>query len=197
MKVKKSMKKFLPLLALPVALLTLSGCSDGTQAVTNSYGEDMEKLEATQARLQDAVPVPEIQNSTTRRAISERAKVFDAENKVTYIYLVSFGKVMAFYPVKGQVVSLRSYLTPVENLVNYRGVNCRTAARNNNNEPSCGTSANVVSAPDIDGTYGENVDGIFFFTADTNAYVEWKGDYMVSDQPLKLSQQPELIREVK
>lgn len=196
MRIKKSMKRYFMLLLIPLFAVTLAGCSDQTKAVTNSYGNDMEKLEETQARLQQAVPVPEIQNSQTRKAIAERAKIFDAENKVTYVYLVSFGKVMAFYPVKGQVVSLRSYLTPAENLVNYRGVNCRTAGRNNNNEPSCTNGGTVVGAPDIDGTYGDNVDGIFFFTADTNAYVEWKGDYMVSDQPLKLATQPELIRDI-
>lgn len=199
MRIKKTMaKKLLALGLLPVALLVLSGCSDGIQAVTNSYGNDMEKLEETQAKLQRSQPVPEINNSQTRKSIAERAKLFDSENKTTYIYLVSFGKVMAFYPVRGQVVSLRSYLTPVENIVNSRGVNCRTAARSSNNEPSCGVDGGqVVSAPDIDGTYGDNVDGIFFFTADTGAYVEWKGDYMVSDQPLHLATQPELVREIK
>lgn len=182
------MKKFLPLLVLPVALLTLSGCSDATQAESSQLNSQ-KMLEETQKRLQESVPVPTINNSQTRKAIAERAKVFDAENKVTYVYLINYGKVMAFYPVKGQVVSLRSYLTPVDKLINERQENCTWSS----SESPCF----VITAPDIDGTYGENADGIFFFTADTNAYVEWKGDYMVSDQPLKLSQQPELIREVK
>ena len=41
-----------------------------------------------------------------------------------------------------------------------------------------------------------NTDGIFFFTTE-GAYVEWKGDYMMSDQPLKLTTTPELVREIK
>jgi hypothetical protein len=53
----------------------------------------------------------------------------------------------------------------------------------------------VVNAPDLDGTYGENVEGIFFFTTE-GAYVEWKGEYMMSDQPLKLSTPPELVRQI-
>lgn len=54
----------------------------------------------------------------------------------------------------------------------------------------------IVEAPDIDGTYGENVSGIFFFTTD-GAYVEWNGEYMMSDQPLQLTDKPALIREIK
>ena len=189
------MKKILSFGGLVAVLVMLSGCS---VAEPSSLQKTTAKLEETQNKLVEKVPVPTIQNSQTRKAVSERAKLFDSENKITYIYLVNFGKVMAFYPVKGQVVSLRSYLTPVETITNSRGTPCSIAATNEVNDPSCGSSGGyVVAAPDIDGTYGENADGIFFFTADTNAYVEWKGDYMVSDQPLKLSTTPELIREIK
>lgn len=190
------MKKYLFLGVVGLGAIFLSGCS---YAPDSSLKQSTDALEKTQQRLNEAVPVPEIKNSQTRKAIAERAKVFDSENKVTYVYLVNFGKVMAFYPVKGQVVSLKSYLTPVETIVNSRGTPCASSTINSNsNEPTCGASGGyIVSATDIDGTYGDNVDGIFFFTADTNAYVEWKGDYMVSDQPLKLSTTPELIREIK
>ena len=54
----------------------------------------------------------------------------------------------------------------------------------------------MVSSPDIDGSYGTNGYAIFFFTTD-DIYVEWRGDYMLVDQPLKLTQPPELIREIK
>ena len=54
----------------------------------------------------------------------------------------------------------------------------------------------IVDSPDIDGSYGSNGDAIFFFTTD-DVYVEWRGDYMLADQALKLTQQPELIRQIK
>ena len=54
----------------------------------------------------------------------------------------------------------------------------------------------VVDSPQLDGSYGSNGDGIFFFTTE-GAYVEWNGEYMVSDYPLKLSTQPELVRVVE
>lgn len=196
MRIKKSMMKFLSIPLLLVAGLVLSGCSDSTVVAESSQKEAQRVLEETQKRLQDKVPVPQINNSQTRKAIAERARLFDSENKVTYIYLVNFGKVMAFYPVKGQVVSLQSYLTPVEKIVSANGDSCSGTGYGNCSGGD-GDQGYVVATPDLDGTYGENAEGIFFFTADTNAYVEWKGDYMVSDQPLKLATTPELIREVK
>jgi hypothetical protein len=48
----------------------------------------------------------------------------------------------------------------------------------------------------IDGSYGSNGDAIFFFTTD-DIYVEWRGDYMLADQPLKMTTQPELVRQIK
>lgn len=179
-------KKFLLAIPLLIIPFLLSGCSLDT--TNNSYQNDAAKVEATQQRVQQNVPIPEIKTSAERKNISERAKLFDNENKITYIYLINYGKVMAFFTVKGKVSSLNSYLTPLDKIVNNSGKTCSYSS----NSGSC----YVVSAPDIDGAYGQNSEGIFFFTTE-NAYVEWQGDYMVSDQPLKLTQQPELIREIK
>lgn len=180
------MKKIL-LFTLPLALLVFMGasCID----TTSTQSTEAQKQEDIQKQLVNSVPVPTVSNSTTREALSERTKLFDDQNKISYIYLISYGKVMAFYSVKGQVVSLRSYLTPMENIVTSQGTSCSKISG------GCGNGY-VVQTADVDGTYGDNVDGVFFFTTD-GAYVEWKGDYMVSDQPLKLSTPAELIREVK
>ena len=78
---------------------------------------------------------------------------------------------MSFYTVKGSVECKQSYLSPVWKYY---------------------TNGAVVDAPDVDGTYGDNADSIFFFTTE-DVYVEWHGDYMWVDQPLKLATQPELI----
>lgn len=178
------MKKIILGVVALAGVLVFSGCNleEGTQ------GTESKKQEEIQRNLVQAVPTPQITNSTTRKAIAERARLFDSDDKLTYIYLVSYGKVMAFYTVKGQVVSLRSYLTPMENIVSSSGNNCA-------DHGGC-TTGYIMSAPDVDGTYGDNVDGIFFFTTE-GAYVEWKGEYLVSDQPLKLSTPVELIREIE
>lgn len=166
-------------------------------AVKNVVAEDpfeqeLNRVSDNQSRMISSIPIPELQTSSERKNVARRAEIFNNESKISYIYLVNYGKVMAFYTVKGKVSSLRSYMSPMEQLVDYKGRKCDGTWSN-----ACSSSAGfVVSAPDIDGTYGENVDGIFFFTTD-GAYVEWRGDYMMSDQPLKLTTQPELVREIK
>lgn len=156
------------------------------------YKEELNKIFEIQSRMISSVPIPNLQTSSERKNVARRAEIFNNEDKISYIYLVSYGKVMAFYPVKGKVSSLNSYMSPTQQLVDYYGRKCGPSWSN-----SCGIqSSYIVDAPDIDGTYGENVPGVFFFTTE-GAYVEWKGDYMMSDQPLKLTTQPELIREIK
>ena len=140
-------------------------------------------------RLRDNVPVPQLTTSSERKNVARRAELFNNEDKISYIYLVSYGKVMAFYTVQGKVSSLQSYMTPTDKLVYGNGSNCDQTW---SDSPDC----YVVGAPDIDGTYGENVEGIFFFTTE-GAYVEWRGEYMMSDQPLKLTTTPELTRVIE
>jgi hypothetical protein len=153
----------------------------------STYGTEMNKLDQNQKKLIQSVPVPPLSKSQERLNISKRAQLFDNEDKTSYIYFVSYGKVMAFYTVKGKVSSLKSYMVPQEKLINWDGSPCDTSSTG---------ACYLVSAPDVDGSYGQNSDGIFFFTTD-GAYVEWKGDYMMSDQPLQLSTPPELVRTIK
>lgn len=143
---------------------------------TASFWINLEKnYQETKARLE-------------RRNVSKRAELFNDGEKISYVYLVSYGKVMAFHTAKGKISSLQSYLNPTERLVNGRYEKCSTTY----SEYPC----YPVEAPEIDGTYGNNPEGIFFFTTE-GAYVEWNGEYMVSDQPLRLATPPELVREVE
>lgn len=174
------MKKILIVL---VSLLLVAGCVDGppsTQKVEQNKVEDNQKV------LTENQPIPTITHSLERENIINRLKLLNDESKVFYVYLVSYGKVMAFYTAKGKVSSLNSYVNSQERVV--RDENCHSSDSSN--------CFFVIDTPDIDGSYGVNADGVFFFTTE-NAYVETTMDYMVSDQPLKLSQPPELIREVK
>lgn len=192
------MKKWLmlPVLLLAVVLMGDSCVTDTTTSVPNAYQKDQAVVQKTQQAVQTSVPIPTISKSVERQNIADRAKLFDKQNVTTYIYLISFGKVMAFYPLKGKVSSLNSYLTPLDQLVFADGTQCNRHRLNGGQSADAYEPCYVVSSPDIDGAYGENSNGIFFFTTD-GAYVEWKGDYMVSDQPLQLSTQPELIRTIK
>ena len=166
-----------------VLAVAMCGCT-----VSKNSSQEREQLhkELQQSHHMTATPAPEIEKSQERLNLIERLKRFNTDSKVSYIYLVDFGKVMAFYTVKGKVSSVNSQLTTTEQIVDHEyrwGLNIDR-------------SSHVVAAPDLDGTYGDNGDStIFFFTTD-GTYVEWKGDYMLCDKPLKLTTPPELVIDV-
>jgi hypothetical protein len=154
-----------------------------TLTVTMLVGCEMETAQEKEYRLnreqlgtfQSIQPIPVITYSNTRAAVIKRIERWNDPNKVSYIYLVDYGRVMAFYTVKGSVESKRSYLSPtMKPLPGYNG------------------TYPVVDAPDVDGTYGDNANSIFFFNSD-DVYVEWGGNYLWVDQPLQFATQPELI----
>lgn len=151
-----------------------------------TFGKEAAVTEMNQRQLLNTTAIPTFQNSQERENLVKRLNTFNKPDKISYIYLISYGKVMAFYTVKGKVSSVDSMLTNTMQLVDKSGKQCTYG----NSE--CYT----VPSPDLDGSYGTNGNGIFFFTTE-GAYVEWNGEYMLADQPLQLTTQPELVRSVK
>lgn len=178
-------KKMFLVIPLLIGALFLGGCT--TTEEKSTYANEMTKLDTNQVDLIKNTPIPTLTDSLERQNIAKRAEIFNKANKISYIYLINYGKIMSYFTVKGKVSSLRSYMVPQEKLVYGDGTACTSYSSG---------YCYSVSAPDIDGSYGENVDGIFFFTTD-GAYVEWKGDYMMSDQPLVLTDKPALVRDIK
>lgn len=91
------------------------------------------------------------------------------EKPLGYIALFTDnGAVVGRFIVDGKVSSLNSFLTP-SYIENYY---------------SSGATISTELA-DVDGSYGENDAGIFFFTTD-GKYVEWTGTYLYSDIPFEI-----------
>jgi hypothetical protein len=164
---KRRIAALVPCLAL--VAIGLSSCTTNP-GLMKDYTRNDTQLQ----KLQTNQPAPTITYSNDRAEIAQRLTTWNDPNKIGYVYLISYGKVMAFYTIKGMVASLNSYLAPMTGPL--------------------GTSPqdSVVDLPDLDGTYGSNSEGIFFYTT-TGVYVEWKGEYMLCDQPLQLSTPPELL----
>jgi hypothetical protein len=173
------MKKLITISALAILLASCEPKVDSTIFNANS-------VEENQQRLMAAIPAPVLDTSLERANLVERLKRINQQNMSGYIYLLSYGRVVASYPIRGKVTSLNAFLMAGE-----RPYGCK------NSEPGDCNAGRMIEQPDYDGAYGKNAEGIFFFTADTNAYVEWAGDYLFSDQPLKLNQEPMMVREVK
>jgi len=136
----------------------------------NSAEYDSKK---TFRRLCQLVPVPEIQNGMERKMVGWRATTFDTPSKMGYVYVFCSGVgAIGYYVVYGKVASLNSFMVP---------------------EDEYWSSGGVLSSPDIDGTYGHNIEGVFFRTT-TGAYVEMSTNgplgYMYYDQPIPVLKIP-------
>lgn len=167
------------LLVSAMGFVLMAGSCEDT---STSTAIEKEAAEANQQSLIAKYPVPLLSESLERKNLIERAERINQQNLVGCIYLISYGTVMATYPVDGKVSSLNSYLLSSEKPYWTGGSN--------------GNVGYPIEQADIDGAYGKNADGVFFFTADTNAYVEWQGEYLWSDQCLALSVQPKLVRQI-
>lgn len=91
----------------------------------------------------------------------------EIQRPLGYIILMSGNTVVGRFEVDGKVSSLNSFLTPDSDYYEYNGAS--GSYRNN-------------WLADVDGSYGENDNGIFFFTPD-GKYIEWTGTYLYSDIP--------------
>lgn len=181
------MKKILITSIILIPLFAFAWGSTPNTSNENTMAKEAAITEVQQRKHLISTPPPVLENSVERQNLIKRLETFNSSEKISYIYLTSFGKVMAFYTVKGKVSSVNSMLTTTEQLVDWRGRQC-----SNGNSNNCYT----VPSPDLDGSYGSNGNAIFFFTTE-GTYVEWNGEYMLADQPLKLTTQPELVRNIK
>lgn len=166
-----------------VAAFTLTACIDGTTAQPSAAAKTATAQAQNQENLLASTPIPILTTSQERENLVKRAKRINVQNMSSCITLFSqSGAVVGFFPVAGKVSSLNSYLLPGDELV-WR-------------ENTYGSWGATREAPDIDGAYGSNSDGIFFFTADSDAYVEWKGDYFWSDACLAPATPTILVQQV-
>lgn len=184
------MKKYIGLFALVAVVLfgahTAFACGGWFEASCDSATGQAEAQQGTVsqtlAKLMTAVPAPQLENSLERANISKRLTTWSDPAKISYIYLISYGRVMSYFVVKGKITSSGKRLTPSQQLIS--GSDCSNG---------CDVA---VDSPELDGTYGSSAPYVFFWTTD-GTYVQWSGDYMLTDQPLQLSTQPDLVRNVK
>lgn len=169
-----------------MAILTLCFCLvscdevivSGSQTDTNNTINVANKLQENQPTPSDIDYSLERYN-LIRRAYwvngqREKANALpcEIEKPLGYIVLLTeSGAVVGSFIVDGKVSSLNSFLTPDSEYYEYSG--------------SASYYKNKWLA-DVDGSYGENDTGIFFFTPD-GKYIEWTGTYLYSDIPMEVS----------
>jgi len=178
------------LMCVFVLLLAATGCTRETRGSSGETQSTEAKLtESNQQRLISRTPPPQLDKSLERENLVRRLNFLNDEQKIFYVYLVSYGKVMAYYTAKGKVSSVNSKLTTGEQVLDSSYLLYNGGMGTNR------LGAVVVESPALDGSYGTNGDAVFFFTTE-DIYVEWNGEYMVSSEPLDLATPPILVRTV-
>ena len=177
------MKKIVSILLLvAITLCMLAGCDSDYQEQTS----DVEKQQSITKDLQQSQPTPtDIDYSLERYNLIRRAYWVNGqrekalslpcpvEKPLGYVVLMLEGVgVVGNYVIDGKVSSLNSFLTPDSEYYEYSAG--ETSKKNN-------------WLADVDGSYGENDAGIFFFTPD-GKYIEWTGTYLYSDIPFEVEQ---------
>lgn len=172
------MKKLLAIILCIIAVISLTACEFEE---IGSYSDKASTMEVAN-RLQENQPTPtDIDYSLERYNLirraywvngqREKANMLPCEVEKPLGYIVLFtdnGAVVGSFVVDGKVSSLNSFLTPDSEYYEY-------------NSGAKHTCYNDWVA-DVDGSYGENDNGIFFFTPD-GKYIEWTGTYLYSDIP--------------
>lgn len=171
------MKKLICVLMVVAMVATLlCGC------IANESNADSERTLDIADKLQDVQPTPtDINYSLERYNLIRRAYWVNGqrekanalpcsvEKPLGYIVLITeSGAVLGNFVVDGKVSSLNSYLTPDSEYYDKNG--------------GSSTIHTNEWLADVDGSYGTNDNGIFFFTPD-GKYIEWTGTYLYSDIP--------------
>ena len=171
------MKKILAL-ALALILSVLFSASSCDEQKSDSHEQGQKLTEQAYKQQADAVPYPadKLRDSTERRNLRERLLRQNDPDRIGYVYILSFGKFIGYYTIKGKVSSTQSQMTPSDSL---------------DDQGCSGCSDVVVQAPGDDGSYGENEDGVFFFTT-SGAMVQVSTDYIYADEPIAVGGVPEL-----
>lgn len=184
MKTNKSIIRYIAVILTLGMLLTFSACGTATSVSAGSYADSVNTQEAANI-LQHNQPTPtDIDYSLERYNLIRRAYwvngqrekanalICQIEKPLGYVVLLTeSGSVVGKFTVDGKVSSLNSFLTPDSEYYEYI--------------PSGDFSGKNHWLADVDGSYGENDNGIFFFTPD-GKYVEWSGIYLYSDIPFEV-----------
>lgn len=191
------MKKLIALTLAVLMAFSLCACDDVPTSGTKQNVKDTK--EVTDKLTSDQPTPTDIDYSLERYNLIRRAYWVNGQREKANTlvcavdkplgYIVLFteaGGVVGRFIVDGKVTSLNSYLSPDSEFYEING---------GSNKDSNGnyTTKNSWLA-DVDGSYGENDNGIFFFTPD-GKYVEWTGIYLYSDIPFELDAPTVLLQE--
>ena len=169
------------IIIISIACILLTGCDD-----INQTKQDIQNTLSIGDKLAQKQPTPQdIDYSLERYNLIRRTYWVNGQREKANTLLCAVQKPLGYialfldngscagkFIVDGKVSSLNSYLTP-DSMYFEKYVG------------SYGDEYQNKWLPDVDGSYGENDKGIFFFTPD-GKYIEWTGTYLYSDIPFEV-----------
>ncbi len=151
------------------SVVSFPACS--LEPSSRDQGEKVQ--EEIMQRAVKAVPVPQVNNFSTRKVVAKWMKRMDTPEKLWYIYIISdAGSFIAYHVGKNRPVNICTLMTPPDREVSTRG-----------------SGANPLgAAPALDGVFylSGGCNSNYFFDAETDALVELQSSmkYLTYDQPL-------------
>ena len=195
-----------------VAMIALAGCSGGggqaedsgqdlaedagqsvpDEKADDSYNYEIKLTEKNHQNLVRGQPPQMMDSSLERQNLINRYEYLNDENNMHHVYLIDEGQVVSYYVAQGKVSSVNSKLTNNKQIVKaqragFDGSHGAGGAH--------GSNYKVVESPQMDGSYGENGDAIFFFTT-SGEYVESSLSYVVSEEPKNIQDEVILKEDV-
>lgn len=185
MRNKKIATVIIAMIGLLIIIIGLTGCDLDDTKTTNTTKDVENTLNVGDKLVSNQATPTDIDYSLERFNLIKRAYWVNgmrdkaralpspiADMPLGYIVLLTDnGAVVGKFVVDGKVTSLNSYLTPDSEY--YELLYGGSYTKENK------------WLPDVDGSYGDNDNGIFFFTTD-GKYVEWTGTYLYSDIPFEI-----------
>ena len=175
------MKKILAVILILIMTLSFAACTvdeSGSRKDTEATMNAANTLQTNQPTPTDISYSLERYNLIRRtywvNGQREKANSLPCEVEKPLGYIALFtdnGATVGKFVVDGKVSSLNSFLTPDSEYYEQ--------------DMDRGTIDDNKWLADVDGSYGENDTGIFFFTTD-GKYVEWTGTYLYSDIPFEI-----------
>lgn len=161
---------------LAVPLLLSSGCKPEEPIQSN-------KTTQSQIAQRTAESITFAENGEIEN-IKRRLELTSSPQKLMYIVLVNqMGQPILYEGVRGKVTSGGKALTPRDRVVRQDvGVQYSWYG--------------IRAAPSDEGTYGSSGEYIFYWNTD-GVYRQWAGPYLLSDQPIHLSQPTLVIMQSK
>lgn len=168
-------RNFLSFLAVALLGFTLAACQPQAQAQPQAKN--------TQAQIaQEAANSIVFTDNAEIKNIKDRIELTSKPGALGYVILLNnAGQPIAYYGVRGKITSGSKRLTKPFDVKQY-------AIGGSNG----GATYVQTPSPSDEGTWGSSGDYVFFWTTD-GQYIQWSGQYLYSDKPLRLRVEPLVI----